>query len=302
MIENEIPIKQLEKYLEHCDTENMSEKELQQLIDQFIKEYNRKRELKNKGMLKLSDEEQAYQLYDQAMDCEDPAKVKRLLKKALKLYPDFLDAKIALTMLIEDPIKCIKELERLEKIEKKKLEDENYFKDDNISYFYGIIETRPYIRLLYAIANEYYKMGCLKKAISLFENIIYLNKSDNLGCRHSLMAIFAQLEDEEKMNQILENYPENSVPVHLFQTILYYHLTDFTKAKKSLRSLYHIVPEFKQFLNGDMDEDDFYESLPGDYYQAYSLQEILFLLSQHKHLFSNENLLFWMQNEINKMK
>ena len=154
--------------------------------------------MQNEGKLDLTDEEKAYQLYNQALNCEDPAKAKRLLKKSLKLLPDFLDAKIALAMFIENPLKCIKELERLEKIEKNSLEDENYFSDDNISHFYGIVETRPYIRLLHSIACQYYDLGSLKKAVELYEYIIYLNHDDNLGCRHHLMALYAQLEMKKK--------------------------------------------------------------------------------------------------------
>lgn len=118
----------------------------------------------------------------------------------------------------------------------------------------------------------------------------------------SFNGIICSIGDEEKMNHILEIYPEKSIPVYLFQTVIYYRLTNYPKAKSALRSLYHLVPEFKQLINGDMDEEDFMEQMLGEYYKPYSLEEILLLLSEHKCAFSNENLIFWMQSEINKMK
>ena len=281
---------------------DFDDNDIDSVIQEFIQEYNHKQDLKNKGLLPLTDEEKAYDLFNEARNCEDPAKAKRLLRKALKLKPDFLEAKIGLATYIEDTMKYIKELYRLEKEEKKRLEQAGYFNDDNISHFYGITETRPYIRLLDTIGSNYYNMGCLKKAVEIFEHIIELNKNDNLGCRYNLMAIYTLLEDQDKMEQILCRYPEKTVPVYLFQTILYYKLGEFNQAKKYLRSLHHLVPAFKKMMNDGIDEDAINSDAPEGYYAPYTLEEILIYINENPLLFANEDLLKWMLTELNKMK
>lgn len=292
---------ELQKYLTEKG-KDFDDNDIDNVIQEFIQEYNHKQDLKNKGLLPLTDEEKAYDLFNEARNCDNPAKAKRTLRKALKLKPDFLEAKIELATYIDDSIKYIKELYRLEKEEKKRLEEAGYFSKDNISHFYGITETRPYMRLLEAIAVNYYKMGCLKKAVEIYEHMIKLNKSDNLGCRYNLMAIYTLLEDQEKMEQILHDYPEKSVPAYLFQTIFYYKLGDFNQAKKHLRSLHHLVPAFKKMMNDEIKEEDLISDAPEGYYTPYTLEEILIYINENPLLFANEYLLEWMLTELNKMK
>lgn len=294
-------IKDLQKYLDQKG-KDVDDNNINDVIQEFIQEYNHKQKLKRQGLLSLTDEEKAYDLFDEARECEEPAKAKRLLRKALKLKPDFLDAKIALATFIPDTMKYIKELYRLEKEEKKRLEQAGYFDEDHISRFYGITETRPYIRLLNTIATNYYNMGCMKKAIEIFEHIIELNENDNLGCRYNLMALYALLEEPEKMKQILSRYNEKTVPVYLFQTVLYYKLGEFNQAKRHLRSLYHLVPAIKKLINDEINEEDLITDAPEGYYAPFTLEEVMIYIQENPLLFANEELLKWIQTELNKMK
>lgn len=298
---NEIELLELEKYLQKKG-KNYDDENIDEIIQEFLEEYNKKQNTKNKDLSSLTDEEKAYELYDEACNCEEIPKAKRLLRKALKLKPDFLDAKVALASYSDNTLKYIRELYRLEKEEKRKLEMKNYFTENNISHFYEILETRPYIRLLHTIAINYYEMGCLKKAANVFKQIIVLNSNDNLGCRYHLMAIYASLEEEKEFEQILHCYPEKSVPVYLFKTVLYYKLGEFEQAKKHLRSLYHLVPLFKKMMTEKITEEDMENISPLGYYSPFSLEEIMVYIDENAQLFDNTYLLEWLQTELNKMK
>lgn len=301
MRDTEKLMKQFWEYVEENNIE-ITDDNINDVMQEFVPIYNANLIKKRNGVLKLTDEEKAYDLYDEALKIEDHAKAKRLLKKSLKLKPDFLEAKMELALYIQDDVKMMKELHRLEKEEKAKLQKEGFFSEEYISSFYGVIETRPYIRLLHMIAARYHIMGCHKKAIEYFENIITLNENDNLGCRYSLMGLYAFFEDKEKMDKILEKYPEKSVAPCLFQAVLYYKLGDYVTARKHLRNLYHLVPDFKKVFEDDIDEEDLRSGAPAGYYKPYSLEEIAMLMDEQDELFYNESIIEWIGHELLRMK
>lgn len=204
-----------------------------------------------------SDEEKAYNLYEEAMDAMSEKESKKLFKQALQLKPDFPDAKIQLVLFPEDIHKRIKELEKLEK--------EGYFKND-IGHFYGILDTRPYIRLLHNIVSHYQIMGAYKKAMEIYEYMMTLNEHDNTGARYSLMGIYATLEEKEKMEKLVKEYQEDSIPFHLFQSILDFKTLDYTKARKHIRAIQSEVPEFEELFDEELDVEDLMSYTPSDYY------------------------------------
>lgn len=273
---------------------------LEEYIQKFMEEYNHEVMLKKEGKMELTDEEIAYDLYDEAIEESDYNHAKRLLRKAIKLKPDFTDAKVELLTFIDDDLKRIRELEKLEKIEKEKLMNEGYFTEKNIPHFYGILETRPYIRLLNMLAIQYQGIGSYRKAMEIYENIIYLNENDNTGSRYSLMGIYTLLEDKEKMEKIINKYPEDSIPVHLFQFVLAYKLLDYTKARRHLRAIQREIPDFKKLINGDLNEDDLVSQAPKGYYSPYSIEEVLIYMNEFSIIFMNETLLDFMRRTLKK--
>lgn len=293
MRKTEKAMKAYHDYIEELG-DKVTKDNIEEYTRKFMEEYNKNILLQREGKLELTDEEKAYDLYEQAMESYNPSEIRKLLKQALRLYPNFTDAKIELTFLIEDEFKRLKEFEKLEKLEKEYLENEGYFTEDNISHFYGILETRPYIRLVYSIASLYQEMGSYRKAIELYENIIELNENDNMGARYSLMGLYAMLEEPEKMYAIIKRYPEDSIPTHLFQFVLAYKQLDYTKARKHLRAIQSRVPDFKYFINGQLDEEDIErEKIPGAY-RPYSLEEIIMYMSEFKTMFITESILNFM--------
>lgn len=293
MRKTEKAMKAYHDYIEELG-DKVTKDNIEEYTRKFVEEYNKNILLQREGKLELTDEEKAYDLYEQAMESYNPSEIRKLLKQALRLYPNFTDAKIELTFLIEDEFKRLKEFEKLEKLEKEYLENEGYFTEDNISHFYGILETRPYIRLVYSIASLYQEMGSYRKAIELYENIIELNENDNMGARYSLMGLYAMLEEPEKMYAIIKRYPEDSIPTHLFQFVLAYKQLDYTKARKHLRAIQSRVPDFKYFINGQLDEEDIErEKIPGAY-RPYSLEEIIMYMSEFKTMFITESILNFM--------
>ena len=290
MKDAERAMKELQKYIEDLG-DKVNDDNIDDYTQQFIREYNRKVTLERMGHLEKSDEDKANDLYEEALETYNPTRAKKLLKNALQLYPDFLDAKVELASYTRDTQKRFKEYDKLANEEKNNLEKQGFFSKDSIGYFYGILETRPYIRLLFRTATEYREMGAFRKAMAVYEKIIELNENDNTGSRFELMGIYATLEETEKMDAIIKKYPGDTVPGLLFQYVLAYKTLDFINAKKYIKKLYKFVPKIKDLLLDRIDLEEFVSGILPGYYSPYSLEEVMMYMNAFEHLFMDDEML-----------
>lgn len=86
---------------------------------------------------------------------------------------------------------------------------QEYFKQ-NKGCFYGLLETRPYMRAVYAKAQILWELGCAKEAISNFKRLLELNPSDHQGVRYNLMVVHLEQRDFEAFDELYDKYGENS--------------------------------------------------------------------------------------------
>lgn len=301
MNSSEKAMKAIHQYLDEYKDE-ITEENINDYMQKAIKQYNQNIQLQREGKLELTIEEQAYEYYDEACQASSYKEAKRLIKKALELKPHFTDAQLELLLWEEDPIKCLKALKKLEQEEKSYLEKEDMFNKENISHFYGILETRPYMRILHIIGNTLKEMSCFRKAAEVFEYMITLNQNDNLGVRFQLMGIYAILEDQENMDRINDLYPMNTVPYHLFQAALSYKLFDLTKARRHIRELNKLVPECKKIFSGQIDIDDYISDSPPGYYKPYSIDELIIFMNDFDTLFFNAEIINFFHHTLNTKK
>lgn len=79
---------------------------------------------------------------------DEPVKTKaiKLAKQALELNPNNIDAENFITKHETNTIKRLNKYEETLNKEKANLEKENLFNEKNVGIFWGLIETRPYMR------------------------------------------------------------------------------------------------------------------------------------------------------------
>ena len=193
---------QLYKWLD-TQPEARNDQEAQAQVDQFIELYNAK-------ILGPSCIDETYDLLEQAQAASTKAQKKRLLKKALDIDPTFTDAEL---LLITTEAKNFQDaepkLQALLEKEKQQLKKDGHFDKDCIGHFYGIFETRPYIRVHHSLLTGYIEIGEYQKAQQIAKEIIRLNNNDNLGVRYLLLGLYAHSCDKKAMNHLLEKYPDD---------------------------------------------------------------------------------------------
>jgi tetratricopeptide (TPR) repeat protein len=133
-------------------------------------------------------------LLEEAYYCKDEKEKRKLLKEALKINPDNIDAQLALADFEDSPIKRLKKYEGIVENATKLLENKNMFDKENIGIFWGIIGTRPYMRARHRKLLTLIDLGRYTEACKEAEDMIRLCESDNLGVRYILLPLYCILE------------------------------------------------------------------------------------------------------------
>lgn len=78
---------------------------------------------------------------------------------------------------------------------------------DYAGHFWGILETRPYMRARAGLATAYLKLGDPNTAIGHFRAMLVLNPGDNQGIRYVLAGVLLCREDIAGLKALLADYP-----------------------------------------------------------------------------------------------
>ena len=168
-------------------------------------------------------------------------------------------------------------------MEKKGLMDE-----DSIGRFWGILETRPYMRLLDRYMEFMAEAGMMGLAAKECEEMIRLSENDNLGVRYRLMHIYAFLEREEsalELHNKYDSYEETQMLLPL--SIIYFKKGDFDKAENYLKRLCVANKAAKKFFRAVKKDklDRYVEELSSYGYQPFTIQELIVELMENSFLF-----------------
>lgn len=170
---------------------------------------------------------------------EEPIKSKaiKLAKQALEINPDNIDAENFITKFETNTIKKLgKYKETLDK-EQAKLEKEDFFNKENIGIFWGLMETRPYMRTKHSYMLTLMELGRYTEAIKQGEELLKLCESDNLGIRYLIMGLYTVLERFEECDKIYNKYSDDSTFMLFPLSIMYYKKGDYKKCKKILKEI-----------------------------------------------------------------
>ncbi|WP_054112761.1 tetratricopeptide repeat protein [Marinagarivorans algicola] len=112
----------------------------------------------------------------------------------------------------------IKNVEALLKYAEKAL-GEDFFVD-NKGYFWGLIETRTYMRTLTALAEVYKVAMQREKAVECYEKSLSLCKEDNLGARYLLADLYLELRRADDALKLIEQFKDDAGAMMLFTKAL----------------------------------------------------------------------------------
>lgn len=264
----------LQEFLKNNNIKNIDE--ANEKLQEFIEMYNNGEiEYKNTPL------DDAYEILEEAQNARNKKEAIKLAKKAYEKSPECFDAILFQCDLEENGIKKMKLLGDGLETEKNRLTKEKYFDQKNIGHFYGIFETRPYIRGLVVKAEYLLEEGKLRQAESICREVLRLNENDNMGARYLLMAIFATLEEENDMLKLYKKYPEETLEMLFPLFALYYKIGNDKKAKEYLNRVNKCNSNFVKLFNGSIRKND---KVTSGYYSRGDSSEIFMYLERYGYL------------------
>ena len=150
----------------------------------------------------------AQDLMDKAFESHDPMKRVELAKKALELSPDCADAYVVLAEQTKNRREALELFEKGVAAGERALGPEAFQND--VGHFWGLIETRPYMRAREGLASLLWTMGRRDEAIGHLQDMLRLNPNDNQGVRDTLVGWLLAEGSHEKLVRLLEQYDEDS--------------------------------------------------------------------------------------------
>jgi len=142
-------------------------------------------------------------MYD-AWESDNPNDRIKLAKKALKICPDCADA---YNFLAEEKSETLKEaIDYYQKgVEAgRRALGEEMFKEDS-GHFWGLIDTRPYMRSRFGLMECLWNLGKHDDAIMHDQEMLELNTSDNQGVRYILIAYFAEIGRYDQLDEFINH-------------------------------------------------------------------------------------------------
>lgn len=192
-----------------------------------------------------SKKEQAQDLLYEAWETPNEKKRIRLALQALKLYPDSPDAYNILAESARTPQEARDYYLQGMKAGERDL-GTAYLKE-NKGHFWGLVETRPFMRAKKGYAETCELLGDLPEAVKNYEEMLELNPNDNQGIRYMLLGAYCELNDFDKADQLLKTYPENTAFGTYDRLLVEFGLHGITEKLKSLlqaakQSNPHVLP------------------------------------------------------------
>ncbi|MBN8731187.1 MAG: hypothetical protein J0L64_11640 [Acidobacteria bacterium] len=221
--------------------------------------------------------DQAQELCWQAMDAPSPARARKLYDEALSLDPDCTDALIYKAGRSKNLIHAVELLERAVLKAAGRLGGQAFFQK-NTGHFWGITETRPYMRAKAALAETYVEAGRQLDAIAEYEHMLELCPNDNLGVRYILLGKYLRAAELHRSRRLLNSYEETSAMFLYARTVLAVLDQDLTTAKRVLGYAIRANPYVYEILARLRDEPleegpEFYS--PGEESEAAMVLECL---------------------------
>jgi tetratricopeptide (TPR) repeat protein len=109
--------------------------------------------------------------------------------------------------------------------------------EKDVGYFWGILETRPYMRARNGLAQALWAIGRHEEAIGHYRELLRLNPNDNQGNRYLLAECLLKLDRDDEVAALLDDYSEGSAEFEYTAALLAFRRHgDTVTARRLLRS------------------------------------------------------------------
>jgi tetratricopeptide (TPR) repeat protein len=150
----------------------------------------------------------AQEVMYQAFGERDPRRRVQLARDALALCPDCADAYVLLAEHESSRKAALALYEQGVAAGERALGPETF--DSQAGHFWGVLETRPYMRARLGLALELWTTNRREEAVPHLQEMLRLNPNDNQGVRYTLAGFLLFLDRDADLARLLDQYDEES--------------------------------------------------------------------------------------------
>jgi tetratricopeptide (TPR) repeat protein len=149
----------------------------------------------------------------------------KLAREALEICPDCADAYV---LLAEETARTPQEAKQLYeegvKAGERALGPEAF--EEDAGHFWGLMETRPYMRARAGLAECLWALGDRPQAIAHYTDMLRLNPGDNQGLRYELANCLLGEGNDEALGKLLKQYDDDASAVWRYTRALWLFRTE----------------------------------------------------------------------------
>ncbi len=122
---------------------------------------------------------------------------------------------------------------------------------ENEGHFWGLIETRPYMRVRAQLAQLLYQADQMDEAIGHYEELLRLNPGDNQGLRYSLLGCYLEQGNLAGAERLFSEFENEGSAMFAWARVLANVLAENKKdATKTLKAAREVNKHVEAFLTG----------------------------------------------------
>lgn len=247
------------------------------------------------GSPHLSAREEAQDLVFKAMEARSEAQTRKLVKQALARDPDCVDALVMLAGLdATSPEQAIASLQAAVTAGERSLGAS--FIRENKGHFWGILDTRPYMRALAELADLLRGEERYPEAIPIYEKMLELNPNDNQGVRDQLLGVYLAVGDVAGAGRLLKKYKDDSMANFAWGRVLERFLAGDGKGAETALAKARKTNRFVEiYLTGQQKPP---MSLPDSYSMGSEEEAILCLDAMMAAWAAHREAVFWLLEQV----
>lgn len=197
-----------------------------------------------------ADVDRAQEIAFDAMEAQTRAKRMALARKALTISPLCADAYAILAAETDDPEEALSLQRQAVEAGAKALGEMAFVED--VGNFWGLIETRPYMRARHSLAAILWARGMRDEAVEHYEDMLRLNPNDNQGIRYILVDALLELGRDDHAAALLKRYKDDPSASWAWSNALldFRRKGDVAASRKALARAVKCNPHVRDYLLG----------------------------------------------------
>ena len=193
---------------------------------------------------------QAQDLMYEAFDAQGARRV-ALAREALAISPDCADAYLLLAEETASSAEEARELLTQGVAAGERALGPAPFEED-VGHFWGLLETRPYMRARAALAETLWALDRREEAVEHQRELLRLNPNDNQGLRYRQAEWLLWLDRYDELDELFATYEEDAAAAFAYTKALaaFSREGDSAEARQLIEEARELNPHVSAYLSG----------------------------------------------------